>query len=142
MTDGQSSGGGPHQHLNHLSYSDQQKTAREGEQQERTILEHLYGKGVWEALLTNPHITVAEVARISCKGALPQNLLDMIVSNPVWLTNAQVRRGLLVNPRLGRAQVERVLRSMPAHELKIVMKQSIYGPVVRDAARKLAVSHP
>jgi len=82
------------------------------------------------------------VARISCKGALPQNLLDLIVSNPAWLTNAQVRRGLLVNPRLGRSQVEKVLRSMPAHELKIVCKQSIYSPTVRDAARKLSVGHP
>jgi len=138
MTESESSGSDPFQHLHHLSYTDQQKSAREGEQQERTVLERLYGKGVWEALLTNPHITIAEVARISCKGALPQHLLDLIVSNPVWLTNTQVRRGLLVNPRLGRAQVERVLRSMPAHELKLVHKQSIYNPTVRNAALKLA----
>ena len=129
----------PEEQFHNLSYSDQLKFARAGSQTERTVLERLYGKGVWEALLANPQITVVEVARIACKGGLPQHLLDTIVGNQSWLANAQVRRGLLTNPRLGRAQVDKVLRAMPAHEVKLVPKQSIYGPVVRDAARRLSV---
>jgi hypothetical protein len=104
-----------HERIRHLSYSDQQKLAREGEQQERTLLERLYGKTVWEALL------------------------ETIVSNRAWLANAQVRRGLLTNPRLSRERIVQVLRAMPKAELKLVQKQSIYNPTVREAARKLAV---
>ena len=130
---------GPHERIRNLSYSDQQKLAREGEQQERTLLERLYGKTVWEALLLNPRITVHEVGRIACKGALPKALLETIVSNRAWLANAQVRRGLLTNPRLSRERIVQVLRSMPKAELKLVQKQSIYNPTVREAARKLAV---
>ncbi len=130
-------GEGINEHLRNLSFSDQQKVAREGEQGERIALERFYGKAVWEALLTNPRITVGEVARIACKGGLPKPLLELIVSNTAWLANNQVRRGLLTNPRLGRDQVVRVLRAMPKHELKLAPKQSIYGPTVREAARRL-----
>jgi hypothetical protein len=130
----------PNAHLHNLAYSDQIKIARSGGQTDRTVLERLYGKPVWEALLANPQITVAEVAHIACKGGLPQHLIDAIAGNATWALNAQVRRGLLTNPRLGRSHVERLLRAMPAHELKLVAKQSIYGPTVREAARKLSVA--
>jgi hypothetical protein len=130
---------GLHEKIRNLSYSDQQKVAREGEQQERALLERLYGKSVWEALLLNPRITVHEVGRIACKGALPKALLETIVSNRAWLSNAQVRRGVLTNPRLSREKIVQVLRAIPKAELKLVQKQSIYNPTVREAARKLAV---
>ena len=123
--------------IRNLSFSEQQKAAREGGQAERTALERIYGKAVWEALLQNPRLTVIEVARISCKAGLPKILLDTILSNPSWLSNGQVRRGLLTNPRLGREQVVKVLRAMPRHELKLAPKQSIYSSAVREAARRL-----
>ena len=131
--------GDPNAHLHNLAYSEQIRLARDGTQAERTVLERLYGKPVWEALLGNPQITVSEVAHIACKGGLPQHLLDAVAGNAVWTANPQVRRGLLTNPRLARNHIERLLRAMPAHELKLVVKQSIYGPTVREAARKLAV---
>lgn len=133
----ESSGTKAHEKLRNLSFSDQQKLAREGEQSARVALERLYGKAIWEPLLQNPRITAAEVARISCKGGLSKPLLELIVSNHAWLANAQVRRGLLTNPRLGRDHIVKVLRAMPKHELKLVTKQSIYGSTVREAARKL-----
>lgn len=124
--------------IRNLSFSEQQKLAREGRQAERTALERVYGKAVWEALLQNPRITVVEVARICCKAGLPKPLAELVLSNPSWLGNAQVRRGLLTNPRLGRDQIVKVLRAMPRHELKLAPKQSIYSAAVREVARKLA----
>jgi hypothetical protein len=50
-----------------------------------------------------------------------------------------VRRGVLTNSRLSRERFVQVLRSMPKAELKLVPKQSICNPTVREAARKLAV---
>ena len=141
MTESEHTDPGHQDHLHNIAYSEQLKLARDGNQSERTVVERLYGKAVWEALLANPHITIIEVAHIAGKGALPQHLLELIAGNAVWAANAQVRRGLLTNPRLGRPQVERILRAMPTHELKLVPKQSIYGPQVRDAARKLSAPH-
>lgn len=137
MTDGSRQGQRPNDHLRNLSYSDQLKIARDGRQQERVALERIYGKGVWEALLHNPGITVIEVSRIAQKAALPKNLIELIVSNGGWLSNSVVRRGLLQNHRLGRDLVVKVLRAMPKHELWLVQKQSIYSSVVREAAKKL-----
>ena len=134
---GDSRGPAVSEKIRNLSFSEQQKVAREGGQAERTALERVYGKGVWEALLQNPRLTVIEVARISLKAGLPKTLLDTILSNPSWLSNGQVRRGLLTNPRLGREQVVKVLRAMPRHELKLAPKQSIYSAAVREAARRL-----
>ncbi len=127
----------PHEYLRNLSYSDQLKYAREGDQTERTVVERFYGSTVWEALLANPRITVVEVGRIAVKGSLPLPLIEAIVANGAWLASGQVRRGLLTNPRLSREQVIRVLRAMPAHELKLVPKQSIYNSTVRELARKM-----
>ena len=53
----------PNAHLRNLSYGEQIKIARGGNQQDRMALERIYGKAVWEALLQNPGITVGEVAR-------------------------------------------------------------------------------
>ena len=132
-----SSGQNAYERLRSLPWADQQKIAREGDLTERIAVERLCGKAVWEFLLTNPRIGVAEVARMACKGALPKPLIEQIVANGSWLANAQVRRGLLTNPRLGREQIARVLRAMPKHELKLAPKQSIYPTTVRETARKL-----
>jgi hypothetical protein len=128
----------PHAHLRNLSYGEQVKVARGGNQQDRTALERIYGKAVWEPLLQNPGITVGEVSRIAQKGALPKNLIELIVANGSWLKNNVVRRGLLQNHRLGRNLIVKVLRAMPKHELRVVEKQSIYSSVVRELAKKMA----
>ena len=70
----------------------------EGEVSERIMLERMYGKNVWEALLRNPRITGPEVARIARMGALPRTLLELIVGNGGWLQIPEVRRALLVEP--------------------------------------------
>jgi hypothetical protein len=131
----------PHEYLRNLSYSDQLKYAREGDQMERTLVERYYGATVWESLLANPRITVVEVGRIAVKGSLPLPLIETIVANGGWLASPQVRRGLLTNPRLSREQAIRVLRAMPSHELRLVPKQSIYGSTVRELARKMDAAH-
>ena len=70
-------------------------------------------------------------------GALPRPLVELIVGNGSWLQNAEVRRALLANPRLGTDQILRVLRVLPKHELKLVPAQTAYPTAVRDAARRM-----
>jgi len=126
-----------HERLRNLNLAEQHKVARDGEMQERIILERLYGKSVWEPLLRNPRLTHPEVARIARMANLPRPLVELITGNPSWLGSPEVRRALLSNPRLGVEQVPRVLRLMPRHELKLVPTQLAYPPAVRDAARRL-----
>ena len=126
-----------HERLRGLTLVQQIKLARDGEVSERIILERMYGKNVWEALLRNPRLTGPELARIARMGALPRPLIELIVGNGAWLQIPEVRRALLTNPRLGVDQVQRILRLMPKHELKLAPMQSAYSHAVRDAARRM-----
>jgi hypothetical protein len=126
-----------HERLRGLTLVQQLKVAQHGEVSERIVLERLYGKNVWEALLRNPRLTGPEVARIARMGALPRPMIELIVGNGAWLQIPEVRRALLTNPRLGPDQILRVLRLLPKHELKLAGMQTAYPCPVRDAAKKL-----
>ena len=115
----------------------QTKMAREGDQRERVMLERMYGKQVWEALLRNSRITFPEVAKIARMGTLPAPLMELIVNNNAWLRSGEIRRALLANSRLGADMIPRILRMLPKHELKLVPQQTAYAPAVRDLARKM-----
>lgn len=126
-----------HEKMRGLSIVEQHRIAREGEVNERVVLERIYGKIVWKEILENPRVTMPEVARIARMGALPLPLLDLIVNNRSWLSGSQVRRALLSNPRLSREQATRVLAVLPRHELKLLPRQSAYPAQIRELARKL-----
>jgi hypothetical protein len=123
--------------LRGLTLVQQIKVAQHGEISERIILERMYGKTVWEALLRNPRITGPEVARIARMGSLPRPMIELIVGNGGWLQVPEVRRALLTNPRLGTDQILRVLRLLPKHELKLAGMQTAYPFAVRDAAKRM-----
>ncbi len=126
-----------HERIRGLTIVEQLKIARAGEPQERILLERMYGKSVWEALLHNPRLTAPEVTRLARLGTLPRVLLETIVNNGTWLQIPEVRRALLANGRLGVDQVMRVLRLLPKHELKLAATQTAYAHSVRDAAKRL-----
>jgi hypothetical protein len=67
--------------LREMPLVEQIKLARQGDLNDRVTLERHVGKPVWEALLSNPRITVAEVARIAKKGTVPRPLVEQIVDN-------------------------------------------------------------
>lgn len=123
--------------LRNLTLAQQVRVAQKGHLHERIVLERMYGKTVWEALLRNPALTGPEVARIARMGALPRPLIELIVDHGGWLQIPEVRRALLSNPRLGTDQILRVLRLLPRPELRLAASQTAYPYAVRDAARRL-----
>lgn len=123
--------------LKNLNPQQRIQVARSSIQEERVLLERLYGSAVWELLLHNPKITVPEVARMARKGTMPKPLLDFIAENEQWVRHSLVRRALLANPRLGNDAVNRVLRTLPPRELKLVPQQTAYPAGVRQAATRL-----
>lgn len=126
-----------HERVRHLGLADRRRLAMNGNLSERMALEKAYSKDVWELLLRNPQITVAEVAHIARMGTLPIPQVDAIVVNAAWLANAQVRRALLSNPRLQGHSISVVLRACPRSELKLIQQQHGYPQGVREAAKKL-----
>lgn len=123
--------------LRKLNQTEQQKLARSGAMNDRIMLERLYGRNVWEALLANPKLTIPEVATIARKGSVPRPLLEAIVENHTWISAPIVRRALLSNPRVSSEAILKLLRLTPKHELKSIHKTTTYSTTVRDAARKV-----
>lgn len=123
--------------LRGLTLAQQVRKANSSDPSTRIMLERMYGKNVWEALLRNTRLTAPEVARIARMGALPRIQLENIVNNGAWLQIPEVRRALLTNPRLGTDQIMRVLRLMPKHELKVASTTAAYTYAVRDAAKRM-----
>jgi hypothetical protein len=126
-----------HERLRGLPLVEQIKRAKGGTVTERTLLERLYGKNVWEALLRNPALTAPEIARIARMGALPRPMLEIIFGNGGWLQIPEVRRALLSNPRLGTDQIIKLLRMMNKQELKLATMQTAYSMAVRSQAKTL-----
>ena len=120
-----------------MSAAEQLRLARTGERDERIALERVLGKVVWEGLLHNPRITTPEVAAIARMGTLPGPLLEYIIANVGWVRSPEIRRAVLINPRLGSDQIMRVLRAMPRAELRLMPAQAAYPAAVREAARRL-----
>jgi hypothetical protein len=106
-----------HERIRRLSLSEQQRVARGGTLTERVALERAFGPAVWESLLSNPRLTVPEVARIARKGTIPKPLIDAIGANGSWVGAGEVQRALLSNPRTSPGTIQRVLRAMPRTEL-------------------------
>jgi len=123
--------------LRNLPLAQQIRRAHSADLQERILLERMYGKNVWEALLRNSRLTSPEVARIARMATLPRPLIEAILSNGAWLQLPDVRRALLANPRLQLDQVMRVLRLLSKPELKLAAVQSTYPYPVRDAAKRM-----
>jgi hypothetical protein len=121
--------------LRGLTINEQLRVARDGTITERIVLERLYGKVVWEALLRNTRVTIPEVSRLARMGTMPRPLLELIVGNPAWLKVPQVRRALLANPRLSQDMVSRVLQLLPRDELQLVPQITAYPAGVRMTAK-------
>lgn len=119
-----------------FSTAEQMRRARDGELTERVALERVYGKAVWEGLLSNQRISPPEVARIARKGGLPKPLVELITSNPAWVASPEIRRALLTNPRVAGAALDRVLAPCSRKDLELIATQLVYPMGTRQAARR------
>jgi hypothetical protein len=120
-----------------MSAAEQQKLAMNGGMQERIVLERTFGGNVWEGLLSNPRITIPEVAKIARKGTLPRPLVENIAGHASWLAAAEVQRALLGNPRTSTAIASKILSMMSRADLILVPQQTAYPQSIRQMARKL-----
>lgn len=126
-----------HERVRELGIAEREGLARTGSLPERVALERRFGSSVWEALLRNPSVTPAEVTRMASSGSLPTPLVNVIVNNAGWVADAGVRRALLNNPRVGGAQLVRLLQNQPQSELARLARQSGLRTSARMAAKRL-----
>ena len=120
-----------------LDLTEREALARSGSLPERVALERRYGSSVWEGLLHNPQITPREVLRMAKSTSLPTQLVNLIVNNRAWASDAAVSQALLANPRVSGPHLDRVLRSLSQAELSRLAESSSLRMQVRQAAKRL-----
>jgi hypothetical protein len=135
--DDEASQGNLYDRVRELKSHEREVMARQGSLAERVALERCFQGSVWEALLVNPQLTAAEVARIAKNPGLPAALVNVIAANSAWLSKPEILRALLTNARLSGSTLERVLRSLPKAELSTIATHAAYRAPVRQAAKKL-----
>lgn len=126
-----------HQRVRSLNAGERRKLALHGDLNERVALERAFGNQVWDQLLLNPKLSVGEVVKMARNLTMPGPLLEIIVQNNSWIRVPQIRRALLVNNRLQKPQILRVLQFTPPAELKLAPTQTAYPPAVRSAAKQM-----
>lgn len=132
-----SAAGNLHDRVRDLDLAEREAMARQGGLPERVALERRYGGSVWEGLLHNPQITAREVLRMAKSTSLPTGLINIIVSNRAWLSDAAISQALLANPRVSGTHLDRVLRALPQAEIQRVAEQTSVRMQVRQAAKRL-----
>jgi hypothetical protein len=122
------------------SYSlrERDERARHGMLSERIALERAFGSSVWDALLSNPMLSVAEVSRIARNGTISRPLVANIVANAAWIASPEVQRALMSNPRCSGPHLERVMRCLSQSDLTRLAKTCPYRPEVRNLAQRFA----
>ena len=124
--------------LSQLSMAERLKRARTTPSiTERKALERLLDRDGWQALISNPRITIPEIASIARKRTISRPLLERIINNPTWCRNETVRRAVLANSKITQNLALKVLRHTPKRELRLVPKQTAYSAAVRNAAHLL-----
>lgn len=126
-----------HERVRGLELSARDVLARQGSLPERVALERRFGSSVWEGLLHNPQVTPREVLRMAKSSSLPTALVNLIVANRAWVTDAAIQRALLENPRVAGTHLDRVLRALPQAEIQRVAEQTSVRMQVRQAAKRL-----
>lgn len=126
-----------HERVRGLDLSAREVLARQGSLPERVALERRFGSSVWEGLLHNPQVTPREVLRMAKSSSLPTALVNLIVANRAWVSDAAIQRALLENPRVAGTHLDRVLRALPQAEIQRVAEQTSVRMQVRQAAKRL-----
>jgi hypothetical protein len=126
-----------HDRIRALEPGERDVMARQGSLPERVALERCYGGSVWEGLLHNPQITPREVLRMARSTSLPGTLINLVVANRAWMSDAAINQALLQNPRLSGAHLARVLEPLPQADVARIAEQSSLRMQVRQAAKRL-----
>ena len=103
----------------------------------RTLLSHDPNRGVQLALISNPHITEAEVVIIAWSRESDQDVLRRISENHEWVKHYPVRLGLAWNPKTPLLLVTRLLGTLMREDLSKIAKSKDVPVTVAHAARRL-----
>jgi hypothetical protein len=101
-----------------LALADRIRVARYGKRPARAFVLKQHDSQLHQFLLSNPHVSVEEVAALAAMGSLDPALLKRLVSSQEWTRHTSIARNLICHPKATLPQVTRLLDKVPQDELR------------------------
>lgn len=123
--------------LHALSQTQKILLAVKAERTERALLLQDNDPRVLLSLLRNPRITVDEIARLAKSPFMSYQVADVIMKSPQWMSNVEVRVGLVNNPKTPQAFALRILPTLPESEVRTIARAGTSMALKQAAMRRL-----
>jgi hypothetical protein len=107
------------------------------ERSERAVLLQDNDPRVLLSLLRNPRLTVDEVARMAKSSFLTYQIADVIMKSAQWMSNLDVRLGLIHNPKTPPAFALRILPTLPDADVRAIARAGTNMALKQAALRRL-----
>ncbi len=111
--------------------------APKADRSERALLVQDNDPRVLLSLLRNPRITVDEVARMTKSPFLTYQIADVIMKTTQWMSNLDVRLGLIHNPKTPQAFGLRILPTLPDADVRAIARAGTNMALKQAAVRRL-----
>jgi hypothetical protein len=123
--------------LRGLSQTEKILLAVKADRAERAVLIQDNDPRVLLSVLRNPRLTVDEVVRIAKSSFLNYQIADVIMKTGQWMANADVRLGLVHNPKTPEAFSLRILPTLPDSEVRAIARAGTRMSLKQAALRRL-----
>jgi hypothetical protein len=124
-------------HIRSLSQMEKILLAVKADRTERALLLQDNDPRVLLSLLRNPRLTVDEVARLTKSSFLTYQIADVIIKTTQWMSNIDVRVGLIHNPKTPPAFALRILPTLPESEVRSIARAGSNMALKTAALRQL-----
>jgi hypothetical protein len=120
-----------------LSQMEKLLLAVKADRTERALLLQDNDPRVLLSLLRNPRLTVDEVARLTKSSFLNFQIADVIMKTTQWMSNIDVRLGLIHNAKTPPAFALRILPTLPESEVRSIARAGSNMALKTAALRQL-----
>ena len=120
-----------------LSQMEKLLLAVKADRTERALLLQDNDPRVLLSLLRNPRLTVDEVARLAKSSFLTYQIADVIIKTGQWMSNLDVRLGLIHNAKTPPAFAMRILPTLPESEVRSIARGGTNMALKTAALRQL-----
>jgi hypothetical protein len=120
-----------------LSQMEKILLAVKADRSERALLLQDNDPRVLLSLLRNPRLTVDEVARLAKSSFLTYQIADVIIKAAQWMSNLDVRLGLINNPKTPPAFALRILPTLPEADVRAIARGGTNMALKQAALRRL-----
>jgi hypothetical protein len=120
-----------------LSQMEKILLAIKADRTERALLLQDNDPRVLLSILRNPRLTVDEVARLAKSSFLNFQIADVIIKTTQWMSNIDVRLGLIHNAKTPPAYALRILPTLPESEVRSIARAGSNMQLKTAALRQL-----